>query len=135
MLATKLSSVCRMSAGMLLKPSLAAAPRTPLTQLARGFREAGRPFTRRSKLREAQAQVVETTQTTKGKIGRKYFPSNLMLCRILHVFSSFPLPSSFSFYLLSLVAAKEKWVLWRYAIVKGMLAFCRHLLMPSIQRL
>lgn len=55
---------------MLLRPTLAAAaPRPPLTQLARGYREAGRPFTRRSKLREAQAQVVETAQTTKGKVG------------------------------------------------------------------
>lgn len=58
-----------MGAGVLLRPSLAAAPRTPITQLARGYREAGRPFARRSRLREAQAQVVETAQTTKGKIG------------------------------------------------------------------
>ncbi|KAG0719518.1 hypothetical protein GWK47_050317 [Chionoecetes opilio] len=69
MLATKLSTVCRVSAGIMLRPSLSAAPRTPLTHLVRGYREAGRPFTRRSKLREAQAQVAQTTQTTKGKIG------------------------------------------------------------------
>ncbi|MPC38534.1 hypothetical protein E2C01_032043 [Portunus trituberculatus] len=68
MLATKLSTVCRMS-GVLVRPSLSAAPRTPLTLLTRSYRDAGRPFTRRSRLREAQSKVVETTQTTKGKIG------------------------------------------------------------------
>ncbi|XP_050687969.1 growth hormone-inducible transmembrane protein-like isoform X3 [Eriocheir sinensis] len=71
MLAARLTSVCRGSAGVLLRPTLAAAaPRPPLAQLARGYREPGRPFARRSRLREAQAQVAETAaQATKGKVG------------------------------------------------------------------
>lgn len=71
MLAARLTSVCRGSAGVLLRPTLAAAaPRPPLAQLARGYREPGRPFARRSRLKEAQAQVVETAaQATKGKVG------------------------------------------------------------------
>lgn len=75
MLAARLTSVCRGSAGVLLRPTLAAAaPRPPLAQLARGYREPGRPFARRSRLREAQAQMAETAaQTTKGKVGGELY--------------------------------------------------------------
>lgn len=78
MLAARLTSVCRGSAGVLLRPTLAAAaPRPPLAQLARGYREGGRPFARRSRLREAQAQMAETAQTTKGKVGGKFYLSSM----------------------------------------------------------
>lgn len=39
------------------------------TQVLRGYREAGRGFTRRSKIREVEFQAAEATKAAKGKIG------------------------------------------------------------------
>ncbi|XP_042214967.1 growth hormone-inducible transmembrane protein-like isoform X2 [Homarus americanus] len=68
MLAARLSTLGSNCARGMLKSSV-VAPKSPFTPVVRGYREAGRGFTRRSRLREMEAQTVQATKSVTGKIG------------------------------------------------------------------
>ncbi|XP_045611430.2 growth hormone-inducible transmembrane protein [Procambarus clarkii] len=69
MFVARLSTVGTTCARGFLQSSRVATLKSPCTPLIRGYREAGRGFTRRSRVKEVQAQTIEVSKSIKGKIG------------------------------------------------------------------
>ncbi|KAK8738618.1 hypothetical protein OTU49_003972 [Cherax quadricarinatus] len=69
MLAARLSTVGTTCTRGFLRLSVVATPKSPFMPLTRQYKGDGRSFTRRSRIREVQAQTIEATKTVKGKIG------------------------------------------------------------------
>ncbi|XP_042874619.1 growth hormone-inducible transmembrane protein-like [Penaeus japonicus] len=67
MLAARLSAMGTTCARGFMRSSLISTPKSPFMPIVRGYREAGRGFTRRSRTQMQSAQVTESA--VKGKIG------------------------------------------------------------------